>query len=124
MHCEFGERVEPPIEGSVLVVPNEAHDRERLFHPRSSLFEVRPVHVVFERPPSHAHAKRDSAARDLIDRCDLLGNPHWIVNRKLEDPSSDANRGCSGGNGSKKRQWIAQVAGHEVMVADRDGVES
>jgi len=91
MHGEFGERVESTFEGRVLVLPHQSHDGEGFFHTCTAFFEIRTMHVVFKRPPTHANTESDASTRNLIDGRNLLGDAHGIVDWKLEDSRSDSN---------------------------------
>ena len=87
------------------------------------LGERRAEHLVLERPPAEADAERDPPARHLVDGGDLLGDAHRVVEGELEDAGAHPQRVGPGRHRGEERQRVAHVAGHEVVVADRRGVE-
>jgi PPOX class probable F420-dependent enzyme len=82
------ERPPPPLEVP-LAAPDGAHYPDRLIAAGSATFELDAHEVELVPVPAHADAKRETAARELLQRRDLLRQVHRVVERHEHDRGAE-----------------------------------
>jgi hypothetical protein len=123
---------EAPLERLRLVLPQRADGAHRLRRARAALLERDAERVELLLQPADADAEDGAAARQHVERGDLLGDVERVALRQDQDAGGDLDRRRDGGDVGERQQRVGQrqvlrgrnasaaVVRVRRLVADRD----
>src|SRR5712691_8084936 len=124
------ERPELAVE-ILLAAPQRSHQADRLVGTPTAAFELDAHEVELVLVPAHADAQREAAARELLQRRDLLREVHRVVQRHEDDRGAEPDSLRPAGDPAERDERVVYapvridaLGADDDVLGRPDGVEA